>query len=221
MIEIPVHDPGTGNRLSIAECAALRSQLKAARRDGARAVLLRVAPDAWAQDVDPKASPHTARSVSSQFHALAVELFGLDLPVVVHLEGNVVGLGLTLALAGDIRFATSDTRFAVGDPESTNALSGGTAWILSERIGSALSGHLAWTGQSLTAADALRLHLISELVEDDTPARDLAKRLASLPTSVTSTLKRSTNARLRGEFGQQLDYDSWLAQAASKALTHG
>lgn len=221
MFEILVTDPGPGHRLGADHRAAFRAGIKNARRQGAQAILITVEGDAWAQDASETEEASTARSVSSEFHQLLLDLFGLDVPVIVYLDGKVFGLGLSLALAGDVRFATKNVTLAIGNPDSANALTAGAAWLVSERVGSALGGHLAWTGGALTAVEAGQLRIVSHVVDDDAPARQLAATLASLPPGTSSTLKRSTNSRLRGAFAEQLDYDAWLAQAAAKGRTHG
>lgn len=217
MIEIVVADPGPGLRLGAEHRQELQSQLKNARRGGANSLLIRVQGDAWAYDAKLDREGLTAGQVSSKFHRIVVDLFALDIPTIVFVEGQVTGLGLGLALTADVRFATEDARLAVGAPETANALTAGTSWLLNERAGSALGNHLLWTGQSLTAAEAFQLRLVSNVSVDDTEARKVATSLAALPSGANSSLKRSTTARLRTDLDAQLDYDSWLAVVALKA----
>lgn len=217
MIEIVVTDPGPGLRLGAEHRRELQSQLKNARRSGANSLLIRVQGDAWAYDAEFEREGLTASQVSSEFHRIVVDLFALDIPTIVFAEGQVNGLGFGLALAADLRFATEDARLAVGAPETANALTAGTSWLLNERAGSALGNHLIWTGQSLTAAEAFQLRLVSNVSVDDAEARKIATGLAALPSGANSALKRSTTGRLRADLDAQLDYDSWLAVVAWKA----
>lgn len=215
--EITLSDPGGGNRLGPEARAGLQSQLKQARKSDAPTVLIRVSPNAW--DQDPIADPAglSAQQVSKDFHGLVVDLFSLETPVVVHLEGRVTGLGLALALACDIRFASPAADLGVGGSETPNALVSGTSWLLAHRAGSALVADLAWTGRYLRAEEAHHLGLLSGLSPDDSAARAAADRLAATPRGATSALKRSLNGRLLGELADQLDYDSWLATVAARA----
>lgn len=214
MLEIVVTDPGPGHRLGAEHRLELQSQLKRARRGGVNCLLIRVQGNAWAYDAEFDREELTASQVSTQFHRIVVDLFALDIPTIVFAEGQVTGLGLGLALAADLRFATEDARLAVGAPETANALAAGTSWLLNERTGSSLGNHLVWTGQSLTAAEAFQLRLVSNVSVDDTEAREVATSLAALPSGVNSALKRSTTGRLRADLYAQLDYDSWLAVVA-------
>ena len=94
---IQVSDPGVGRRLDAAARKELRGSLREAARSGCGAVLLAVDADAWAQA--PVVDRITAAHVERDFHALVLSLFGLDRPVVVHVTGQVSGLGLALVKA--------------------------------------------------------------------------------------------------------------------------
>lgn len=214
MMEIVVTDPGQGLRLGAEHRQELQSQLKNARRGGANSLLIRVQGDAWAYDAELDRQAPSSSQVSSEFHQIVVDLFALDIPTIVFAEGQVTGLGLGLALAADLRFATADAHLAVGAPDTANALTAGLSWLLNGRAGSSLGNHLVWTGQSLTAAEAFQLRLVSNVSVDDAEARKVATRLAALPSGVNSALKRSTTGRLRMDFDAQLDYDSLLAVVA-------
>ena len=217
MIEISVEDPGAGSRLGATHQKTLRDDVRKAKREGASAVLIKVEADAWSQDDEN--GPYAAADVTSGPHALIGDLFSLDVPVIAMLEGKVRGLGLTLALIADVRFAHGNSSFAIGHPESAHGVYASTTWLLAERTGSAIGSHLAWTGRSLTAQMGLDAGLLSGITNDGAEAQRLATRLAALPSATTSTLKRSTTARLRAGFREQLDYDSWLAQAATQGET--
>lgn len=217
ILEISFSNPGDGNQLGPEQRRNLRARLKEAHSSGAAVVLIRVAENAWDQDPVLDPSGISARHVSEEFHAAVVELFALDVPVVVYLDGRVTGFGLALALACDVRFATPEASFGIGAPETPNALISGTSWLLADRAGSALVSHLSWTGRLITAEEARQLQLLSGISPDDREARDLAARLAALPKGATSALKRSTNGRLRADLSAQLDYDSWLATVSAGA----
>lgn len=216
ILKISVTDPGPGHRLSGEVRRSLASQTRDARKSGAPAVLIEVAPDAWDQDPVADAAGLSAKQVSNDFHRLVVDLFSLQMPVAIHLGGRVTGLGLALALACDVRSASPGTRLGIGKPWTPNALVSGVTWLLAHRAGSATVADLAWTGRFIDTEEALGLGLLTS-VSEPKGSRALAGELAVVPASAASALKRSLNGRLLGEFSAQLEYDSWLATVAAKS----
>lgn len=215
---LDLEDPGEGNRLDAEQRAALRSELKKVRKSGPPAVHLNVLGDAWHQPAVPDAHGLSARDVAGDFHALVVDLFSLEIPVLVHLEGRVTGLGLALALACDVRTAAPSATLGVGSPDSPTALISGTSWLLTHRAGSALASDLSWTGRELAADDAFARGLLSAVTSDAAIVTGLVESLASLPSGKSSALKRSLHARLVPELAAQQDYDAWLATVSAGSL---
>lgn len=214
---LDLEDPGEGHRLGAEQRAALRSELKNVRRSGSPAVHLNVLGDAWHQAAVPDAQELSARDVAGDFHALVVDLFSLEVPVLVHLEGRVTGLGLALALACDVRTAAPSATLGVGSPDTPTALVSGASWLLTHRAGSALASDLSWTGRKLAADDALILGLLSAVTADTETVSELVRSLASLPGGKSSSLKRSLHARLVPELSAQLEYDAWLATVSTRS----
>lgn len=214
-LEVSETDPGPGHRLRHQARRSLASQIRDAHKSGVPAVLIHVAADAWDQDPVPDPAGLSAQQVSSDFHRLVVDLFSLQMPVAIHLEGRVTGLGLALALACDVRIASPETRLGIGTPQTPNALVSGVTWLLAHRAGSATVADLAWTGRLIDTDEALGLGLLTS-VSEPKGSRALAGELADVPASAASALKRSLNGRLLGEFSAQLEYDSWLATVAAK-----
>lgn len=209
---ITVADPGPQARLGAAARRELRTAVRDAGRSDAGAVLMTVAADAWAQDPFHASDGLSADDIGREFHTLLLALFGLDRPVVVHLGGRATGLGLGLLLAADVRFAAAQATVDAGD--AGQGLSGGLAWLLTHRVGSAVAARLAWGGAALTAEQAFGRGIIDQVADDPGVAAAEAERLAALPRSAASAIKRSLNGRLRGEFQAQLNYDSWLTTVA-------
>jgi 2-(1,2-epoxy-1,2-dihydrophenyl)acetyl-CoA isomerase len=216
---LELDDPGPGDRLGAEQRRALRMSLKAARRGGEAAVLLRVVGDAWDQSPVPDADSLSAQDVAGDFHALVRDLFTLEAPVVAHFEGRVSGLGLALALACDLRTAGPDATLAVGSPGTPAALLSGVSWLLRHRAGSAVATDLVWTGRHLEAGEARTLGLLTDVSPGGSAARLLAQRLAAVPPGASSALKRSLNSRLVAELAAQLDYDSWLATVSARSAS--
>ena len=121
----------------------------------------------------------------------------IAVPVVVALQGDVFGLGTSLALSGDIIVASKNVR--IGDPHVRVGLvagDGGTV-VWPAAFGMARAKRHLLTGDPLSAEEAYRLGGVSDLV--DTPeevlplAEKLAGKIAALPPVAVQFTKRSLN----------------------------
>lgn len=95
---------------------------------------------------------------------VARRLADLPMPTIAAIEGNALGGGLELALACDIRVASA--RAHLGLPEVRLAVipgAGGTQRLW-RAVGEARARELILTGRVLTAAEAERIGLVSEVV---------------------------------------------------------
>lgn len=225
VMPLECEDPGAGARLDAAARGLLAKQVRSWRRAAPGAVLITVRGDAWDHAPElrrPESDPSdlTRERVVLGYQSLAADVFGLDCPVVVALDGRVSGFGLALALAADVRLATARTTLAVGANDPVAALLGGVGWLVSRIAGAGTFAQLAWNGVLLTAGEAAGRGLLNEV--DDRPGRaaDVAARLAAEPAG-SSALKRALTSRARREFGSVLDYESWLVEVAAGVSSDG
>ncbi|OLT11038.1 hypothetical protein BJF79_24805 [Actinomadura sp. CNU-125] len=113
-----------------------------------------------------------------------VALQELPLPVVAKVDGPAVGAGLSLALAADLVVATTRARFGTGFARRGLSLDTGSSWSLPRAVGLQTAKRLAYLAETLDAAEAHRLGLVTWLVdpgEADPFTADLALRLAAAP----------------------------------------
>lgn len=218
---IDVEDPGAGHRLAAAARTDLRDRLRQAARSGAGRVLVSVRGDAWhhGPEVAACAPDQLAQPVvSGEMHSLVLQVFSLDVPVLVQLDGAVSGLGLGLSMAADLRLAGPSTSLSLGAPDSAAALVSGATWLLERAVGTALLSRLAWTGEALSAHAAAQAGLVLPTGEPPPGAKNgelAADRLLQVPAAASSALKRALNSRARPQLQAALDYESWLAAVAA------
>ncbi|TCT05709.1 enoyl-CoA hydratase/isomerase family protein [Aquabacter spiritensis] len=120
-------------------------------------------------------------------------------PVIAALRGWVLGGGLEIALAADIRIAAADAR--LGAPEVTRGWvgGGGASQMLPRLVGYGQAMRLLLTGEPVDAIEALRIGLVEEVVPDaDLEARvaALAARIAGFSPVATQAVKAATRAAL-------------------------
>jgi enoyl-CoA hydratase/carnithine racemase len=86
-------------------------------------------------------------------------------PIVAALSGNVIGGGLELALAADVRIAARDTRFAIPACALGLVYSEAGTRLLVEQLGESAARAMLLGGKAIGAAEALAMGLVSEVVD--------------------------------------------------------
>jgi enoyl-CoA hydratase len=89
-------------------------------------------------------------------------------PVIAAVNGPAIGGGFCLALACDIRLASSTAYFrAAGISNGLTATELGISYLLPRAIGSARAAELMLTGRDLRAEEADRVGLVSQVLDPD------------------------------------------------------
>ena len=151
----------------------------------------------------------TAPLFVTRIHEVCQAIRDLPVPVVAKLHGAVIGAGLEIAAACDLRVAAEGTKFAM--PEVRLAIpSVVEAALLPRLMGSGRAAWLVLTGQAIDARRALEWGLIEEigdgeslvqaLLAADPEALRMQKQLlqlwdeAPLATSVAASIERFAQA---------------------------
>jgi enoyl-CoA hydratase len=122
-------------------------------------------------------------------------------PTVVALKGWVLGGGLEIATACDIRVASVTAR--LGAPEVRHGWlgGGGQTLMLTRLVGYGYASLICMTGDPVDAAEAHRIGLVQQLVPEGqelAAARAIAGRIARHSAIATRTVKDGIQASLRG-----------------------
>jgi enoyl-CoA hydratase len=134
-------------------------------------------------------------------------------PVIAALKGWVLGGGMEIAIASDIRIAGESAR--LGGPEVTLGWigGGGASQMLPRLVGVGQAMRLLLSGEPVDAKTALRIGLVEEVVPDaDVTARvqSLAERIASFSPIATQAVKAGVRAAISMPFEQGLRYENEL-----------
>jgi 2-(1,2-epoxy-1,2-dihydrophenyl)acetyl-CoA isomerase len=115
-------------------------------------------------------------------------------PVIAAVNGAAAGGGMNLALACDMRFASSSAKFAESFANVGLYPDFGGTYFLPRIVGPALAAELFYTAELLSAEDALRLGIVNrvfagEQFEEET--RKMAESLAAAPPIALRDVKRT------------------------------
>jgi enoyl-CoA hydratase len=204
LLVLTLNRPDKRNALSFEMLESFEQALEAAADDaGVRAVVLTGAGDkAFSAGMDigllfehlsSKPSGAKIRRVQRKVQGLFGLLEELEKPTLAALEGSCAGGGLELALACDLRVASSASRF--GFPEAKLGMLpdvGGTT-RLARLVGPAVAKEWIFTGRLYAASRALELGLVTEVVAQGqalASAKALAREVAKSGPLAVAWAKR-------------------------------
>ena len=114
---------------------------------------------------EPDATVDQLRNRMLPFYRAWLSVRRLEVPTIAALNGAAIGAGLCLALACDIRYAAAGARMGLPFVKlGMHAGMGGTH-LLPEVVGRAHARDLLLTGRLVDADEALRLGLVSRVME--------------------------------------------------------
>lgn len=139
--------------------------------------------------------------------------FGTDKPVICAVNGYAVGGGMELALACDICIASTNAKFGLTEAKIGSLPGSGGVQRLPRTVGKSDAMLMLLTGDTVDAAEALRIGIVSRVVPPSEllpAARDIALRIArNAPLSVKA-LKRLVNLGLDMPLAHALEMDKYM-----------
>ncbi len=152
-----------------------------------------------------------ARELIEALHEAIVHLNALRAPVLASVHGVVAGAGVSLLLVCDLAIAAEGTRFNLAYVNVGASCDGGSSWSLPRVVGLRKAFEIALLGETLDAAEALRLGLVNRVVpvaELEAQTRRLAQQLASGPTRALGEMKQLLRGSQQASLREQLDAEA-------------
>lgn len=203
-VRITLDRPEKANALTGETFLALGSVFEELADDPPSVVTVRGAGGDFSAGVDVSDVPEWAEldplevfDLLEPIHDALRSIEALDAPVVAALEGHVLGGGLELALACDVRIASDTAEFGLPESKLGLAMDLGGAQKLPGMIGEGMTKYLIMTGDSIDARRAHEIGLIEECydaAEFDEALADLEETLAEKPTYVHALAKRQVHS---------------------------
>ncbi len=124
---------------------------------------------------------------------IARAIHHLEVPSIAAVNGAAIGAGCDLALMCDMRIASEHAKFAESFVKLGIIPGDGGAWFLPRAVGMSKACEMAFTGDPVSAEEALGCGLVSKVVapaELMNAANDLADRIAANPGHALRLAKR-------------------------------
>ncbi len=148
-------------------------------------------------------SPEEAEALAERQAALLARFAQLPQVTIAAVDGYALGGGCMLAAAQDLRLATDRARFGLPEVSFGFNPAYGIARLL-DVVGGAHARDLLLTGRTVDAAEALRMGLVSRVVEPaglEPAAAALAEAIARHPRAGLAATKRAVAAIRAGSPG--------------------
>ncbi len=151
-------------------------------------------------------------------HRIVRSLYGLEVPLIVAVNGPAMGLGCDIAGLADIRIASDRASFGVPFLKLGIIPGDGGSWLLPRNIGYARAAEMLFTARSIDAETAERWGLVNRVVPHDALLDEALATAAQIAAQPPQAL-RMAKALLRQ--GRDMNFDQMLEMsAAMQALAH-
>jgi 2-(1,2-epoxy-1,2-dihydrophenyl)acetyl-CoA isomerase len=188
--------------------------------DDVRALLITGAGRGFSSGADLKAGfdahpedgrPDVHKELHHVYHPAIAGIRRLPKPVVTAVNGPAVGIGCSLALAGDLVMAGESAFFGLAFVNIGLMPDGGSTLFVPAAVGKARAFQMALLGERVTAQQALEWGLVNWVHPDDRllpEAEALAAKLAAGPTLSYAGSKRALNKMIYPDLDGQLDLEA-------------
>ncbi len=233
VLTITFNRPDVLNAFNDQMIAELQDALKAAERDAAvRCLVLTGAGRGFSagQDlgafVEREASanaPSIREHLAAGYNVIVTRMRNMEKPIVGAVNGIAAGVGLSLALACDVRVAAEGASFTLGFSKIGLIPDGGASFMLPLLVGLGRASELAFTSDRIDAQEALRLGLVNRVAPAEElmdVTHSLARQLAGMPTRAIGLTKRAFNRAILPHLDEWLDYEAHLQEIAGRTQDH-
>lgn len=229
---LTLNRPDKMNALTMAMRPQFSQALQEAQEDdGVRVLILTGAGRGFCSGADVALQAARAAGQQDASRQAMLQLVGefilgfekINKPVIAAVNGIAAGIGLTLALASDIRIASANARFSGIWVKRGLIADGGATLLLPQIVGMEKALELCFTGDIVDAGEAERIGLVSRVVPHEELMRralELAERIAGNPPVAVELTKRVMWENIRNRLREQLLLETYAQNVCRGTQDH-
>ena len=151
---------------------------------------------------------------------------GIECPVVAAVNGDAWGAGLAMALACDLRIASAQASFGVGDLARGCLLANGLTQLLPRIVGRGKAMELLLTAETIEASEALNIGLVHRVVPHQDVVSEAVKMAEDMASKGPIALRYAKEAVNKGmdltlEQALRLECDLYMLLHTTHDRTEG
>ena len=198
--------------------------LKQTRKDpNVRVVVITGAGKAFCSGQDLKDVKGKKRSlgesVEKRYNPMVKLITGIEKPFICRMNGVAAGAGASIALACDYTIASEKAKMVWAFANIGLVLDSGSSYFLPRLVGRQKAFELATLGNKITAAQALELGLVNQVVapeELDEAVHAIASRYAKAPTKAIGLIKRMLTRSFNSSIAEMLEMEKHGQEIAGR-----
>jgi 2-(1,2-epoxy-1,2-dihydrophenyl)acetyl-CoA isomerase len=214
---VRLNRPESLNAVNGALRSALADAVRRAERDeAAKVVVVTGEGRAFCAGADVRefgSGEGGVEDIRADYERLLSSLRAMPKPTIAAMNGVAAGIGASLALVCDLRFAVPAASFVEAFVKIGLTVDGGVSWLLPRLVGFGKALEIFYTGEPLAAEEAVRLGLVNRVLPPDELepfVRELAERLAAGPTNALGAIKRSVNYAMHSTLEEAIEFEFHL-----------
>lgn len=174
IVKLGLNKPDTKNALSKSMLAAFKDTLESVKYDKEARVFVihSLVRNIFCAGADLKERALMSESEVAPFVAeirqVLASLRDLPVPTIAAIDGPALGGGLEMALACDIRIASSSSKMGLVETKLAIIPGGGGTQLLPRLVGPAVAKELIFTGRILDGKQAFNIGLVNHVIDQNT-----------------------------------------------------
>lgn len=156
--------------------------------------------------------PTTSERLAPMRDRIILAMRDCPKPVIAAVNGAAAGAGMNLALACDMRIASAAAKFSQAFVKRGIPPDWGGSYFLPRVVGTAKACELIFTGETIDAAEALKLGIVNAVVAPDELMAEtykLARKIAAGPPVAIQLSKRAIHHNQNVDLRAALEFETF------------
>jgi len=161
------------------------------------------------------------KTMGDNFKIAFTYIMAIRKPVIVGVNGACAGLGMSIALLGDMRFGTDKAKFVTAFAQRGLIAEHGQSWILPRLVGSSRALDLLWSSRKVGADESLRIGLLDRVVTADELVSECKAYIENLAANCSPTslmmMKKQVYRHMNVDLHDAMvESNQWMAESLKR-----